>query len=78
MPIAKVQKSREPLWKCSDEKANKKGILHTVYAVNGDEYTGEWLNNKKHGKFFTLLITLSIIKQSCCLYGFGQKTLEIC
>jgi hypothetical protein len=50
MPIAKVPKSREPLWKFSDEKANKKGVLHTVYSVNGDEYTGEWLSNKKHGK----------------------------
>jgi hypothetical protein len=55
MPIVKVEKSREPLWKCSDEKANKRGIRHTVFSVNGDEYTGEWLNNKKHGyKFFFL------------------------
>jgi len=50
MPLYKYPKSREPIWKCNDEKANKKGIRHTVYSVNGDEYTGEWLENKKHGK----------------------------
>jgi len=48
MPLLKPPKSAEP-WKCSDELAQKKGILHTVYSINGDEYTGEWLNNKKHG-----------------------------
>ena len=48
MPFLKSPRRDEP-WKCSDELAQKKGILHTVYSVNGDEYTGEWLNNKKHG-----------------------------
>jgi len=48
MPFLKSPKRPES-WKCSDELAQKKGILHTVYSINGDEYTGEWLNNKKHG-----------------------------
>ena len=48
MPFLKSPKGGEP-WKCSDELAQKKGILNTVYSINGDEYTGEWLNNKKHG-----------------------------
>jgi len=50
MPFLKAPKTRQPLWRCSDERAQKKGVLHTIYSVNGDEYTGEWLNNKKHGK----------------------------
>jgi len=55
MPILKSPKGREP-WKCNDELAQKTGILHTVYSINGDEYTGEWLNNKKHGIDIFLLI----------------------
>jgi hypothetical protein len=50
MPFLKTPKPRQPKWKCSDELAQKKGFLHTIYSVNGDEYTGEWLNNLKHGK----------------------------
>ncbi|XP_013403272.1 MORN repeat-containing protein 3-like [Lingula anatina] len=50
MPHLKEPKVTEPLWKDWDYKAQKKGIRHTVYSVNGDEYTGEWLDNKKHGK----------------------------
>ncbi|XP_033123252.1 MORN repeat-containing protein 3-like [Anneissia japonica] len=50
MPHMKPAKKTQPLWKEWDFKAQKKGIHHTVYEVNGDEYTGEWLDNKKHGK----------------------------
>lgn len=50
MPRLKQPKLYEPLWKEWDYKANKKGLHHTVYSVNGDQYTGDWLNNKKHGK----------------------------
>ena len=50
MPITKVPKKTQPLWKEWDYKAQKKGVRNTVYSVNGDEYTGEWLDNKKHGK----------------------------
>lgn len=50
MPHLKEAKQSEPLWKEWDRSAQKKGIRHTVYAVNGDEYTGDWLDNKKDGK----------------------------
>lgn len=43
-------KEKQPLWKLNNEKADKKGFRNTVYSVNGNEYTGEWLNNKRHGK----------------------------
>ncbi|XP_061820753.1 MORN repeat-containing protein 3-like [Nerophis lumbriciformis] len=32
-----------------DHKAKKSGLRGTVFAVNGDNYTGQWLDNKKHG-----------------------------
>lgn len=38
------------MWKVWDYKAQKKGLHHTVYSVNEDQYTGEWLDNKKDGK----------------------------
>lgn len=50
MPQLKKPKTFEPLWKEWDYLANKKGLHHTVYSVNGDQYTGDWLNNKKHGR----------------------------
>jgi len=50
MPYKKVPRKKQPLWKEWDYKAQKKGVRNTVYSVNGDEYTGEWLDNKKHGK----------------------------
>lgn len=50
MPITKQPKKSEPLWKDWDYKAQKKGVHHTVYSVNGDQYTGEWDDNKKNGE----------------------------
>ncbi|XP_040981646.1 MORN repeat-containing protein 3 [Aquila chrysaetos chrysaetos] len=50
MPIVKYRGATEPLWHEWDRKAQKCGLRHTVYAVNGDQYTGEWLDNLKHGK----------------------------
>ena len=50
MPRLKEPKLYEPLWKEWDYKADKSGLRHTVYNVNGDQYTGEWLHNKKHGR----------------------------
>ena len=46
----KKPREKQPLWKEWDYNANKRGVRHTVYSVNGDEYTGEWLDNLKHGK----------------------------
>lgn len=48
--MLKEARVKEPLWKDNDYKAQKKGIRNTVYSVNGDQYTGEWLNNLKDGK----------------------------
>lgn len=32
------------------EIASKRcGLRHTIFSVNGDKYTGEWLNDMKHG-----------------------------
>lgn len=50
MPIVKYPRTVDPLWYEWDRKAQKCGLRHTVYAVNGDRYTGEWLDNLKHGK----------------------------
>eukprot|EP00794_Sanderia_malayensis_P013877 gene13877-15325_t len=50
MPLRKEPKNFQPLWKNWDAEAQKKGQRNTVYFVNGDQYTGEWDNNKKNGK----------------------------
>ena len=50
MPHLKSQQKTEPPWKEWDRKAQKEGLRHTVYYVNGDEYTGEWSNNLHEGK----------------------------
>ncbi|XP_070485168.1 MORN repeat-containing protein 3 isoform X3 [Equus przewalskii] len=50
MPISKCLLKSEPLWKEWDQKAQKNGLRHQVYAVNGDCYVGEWKDNMKHGK----------------------------
>ncbi|XP_028680107.1 MORN repeat-containing protein 3 [Erpetoichthys calabaricus] len=50
MPHLMKSRQREPLWTEWDKKAQKSGLRHTVYYVGGDKYTGEWLDNKKHGK----------------------------
>ncbi|XP_062038654.1 MORN repeat-containing protein 3 isoform X2 [Lepus europaeus] len=50
MPISKCPKKSETLWKEWDRKAQKNGLRHQVFAVNGDHYVGEWKDNMKHGK----------------------------
>ena len=62
MPFLHKPKEREPLWKEWDYLAQKKGVRHTVYSVNGNEYTGEWLDNKKDGRFFTFFSSLFIYR----------------
>ncbi|XP_029921821.1 MORN repeat-containing protein 3 isoform X1 [Myripristis murdjan] len=49
MQYLKTQKS-QPLSQLWHIKTQRCGLRHTVYSANGDEYTGEWLDNKKHGK----------------------------
>lgn len=58
MPHIKPSRQHEPLWKEWDKKADKQGLRHTVYSVNGDEFTGEWLANKKHGKTYLFVLIL--------------------
>ena len=50
MPLLKTGKRREPNWKEWDKLAQKEGLLAPITAVNGDIYTGEWKDNKKHGQ----------------------------
>ncbi|XP_021042831.1 MORN repeat-containing protein 3 [Mus pahari] len=50
MPVTKCPRKVEPLWKGWDRKAQKNGLRHQVFAVNGDHYVGEWKGNLKHGK----------------------------
>lgn len=54
MPISKCPQKSETLWKAWDQKAQKNGLRHQVYAVNGDRYVGEWKDNMKHGEWGTL------------------------
>uniref|UniRef100_A0A3P8UNE4 MORN repeat-containing protein 3 n=2 Tax=Cynoglossus semilaevis TaxID=244447 RepID=A0A3P8UNE4_CYNSE len=50
MPYIKTSPKKLPLTKQLDLKAQKCGLRHTVFAPNGDQYTGEWLDDRKHGK----------------------------
>ena len=68
MPITKQPKLKEPLWKEWDCKAQKKGQHHTVYSVNGDEYVGDWENNKKNGK------GTKVWKSTGCIYDGDWKS----
>ena len=54
MPIFKCPQKSEPLWKEWDKKAQKNGLRHQVFVVNGDHYVGEWKDNMKHGKWGVL------------------------
>lgn len=50
MPYFKTSKKNLPLSTLLDIKSQKSGPRCTVFSVNGNEYTGEWLDNKKHGE----------------------------
>ena len=60
MPITKQAKKREPLWKEWDVLAQKEGVRKTINFVNGDEYTGEWKDNKKHGQWVATVATVYV------------------
>ncbi|XP_077365840.1 MORN repeat-containing protein 3-like [Festucalex cinctus] len=49
MPFLKKARLNLPRSTVLDNKAKKSGLRGTIFAVNGDNYTGEWLDNKKHG-----------------------------
>lgn len=50
MPMSKCLKKSECPWKGWDQKTQKNGLRHQVYAVSGDCYVGEWKDNMKHGE----------------------------
>lgn len=50
MPFLKRPPTSPPLSTLLDIKSQKCGLRHTVFSASGNEYTGEWQNNKKHGK----------------------------
>jgi hypothetical protein len=45
-----------PPWKEAEAKSLKSGLRATVHLVGGDEYTGEWLADKKHGRVSSTFI----------------------
>lgn len=50
MPFLKRPPTSPPLSTLLDIKSQKCGLRHTVFSASGNEYTGEWQNNKKHGE----------------------------
>lgn len=83
MPIFKCPQKSEPLWKEWDQKAQKNGLRHQVFAVNGDHYVGEWKDNMKHGKWGALRASgMSVgsgprwttgAKEAACRAHWGHK-----
>ncbi|KAM9775105.1 MORN repeat-containing protein 3-like [Syngnathus typhle] len=49
MPFLKKARLSLPRATVIDKAAKKSGLRGTIFSVNGDNYTGEWLDNKKHG-----------------------------
>ncbi|XP_047228670.1 MORN repeat-containing protein 3 [Girardinichthys multiradiatus] len=50
MPFFKSFKKSLPTSVQKDLKSQRCGLRHTVYSVSGNEYTGEWLEDEKHGR----------------------------
>lgn len=50
MPYIKTSQTHLPFSAWLDVKSQKCGLRHTVFSVSGNEYTGEWQDNKKHGE----------------------------
>ncbi|CAG5867427.1 unnamed protein product [Menidia menidia] len=50
MPYMKPLKTNPQSSTLKDVKSQKCGLRHTVFSVSGNEYTGEWQHDKKHGK----------------------------
>lgn len=48
MQYLKAAHKKQPL--VCDKKAQISGLRHTIYSISGNAYTGEWQDNKKHGK----------------------------
>ena len=67
MPLRKQPREVEPLWREWDHKAQKSGQRHTVYWVSGDQFTGEWADNKKNGEQTKKYKYLILKKRRICL-----------
>ncbi len=70
MPYIKTSQKSQPLSTLLEIKSQKCGLRRTVFSVNGNEYTGEWQDNKKHGE---MLFSVSLIvetHQHVCEYKF--------
>ncbi|XP_034566206.1 MORN repeat-containing protein 3 [Notolabrus celidotus] len=71
MPYFKTVRNQAPPSSLLDIKSQKCGLRHTVFSANGNEYTGEWKDNKKHGE------GAQIWKQSGAIYDgdwkFGKR-----
>jgi len=50
MPLRKPPPPAEQRWKQAERKGKRTGLLKTVYATNGEKYTGEWAQDCRHGK----------------------------
>lgn len=53
MPYIKKSHKTQPLSTLLDIKSRKSGLRCTVFSVSGNEYTGEWQDNKKHGEILS-------------------------
>ncbi|XP_055461981.1 MORN repeat-containing protein 3 isoform X2 [Psammomys obesus] len=69
MPVTKYPKKAEPLWKKWEQKAQKNGRRHQVFAVNGDHYEGEWSDNLKHGKGTQFLKKSGVVYEGDWKFG---------
>ncbi|KAF7217052.1 MORN repeat-containing protein 3 [Nothobranchius furzeri] len=70
MPNYKLTK-KTSVSRLKEMKSQKCVLRHTVFSVNGNQYNGEWLNNKKHGK------GIQVWKQAGAIYDgewkFGKR-----
>lgn len=68
MPYIKTSQKSQPLSTLLDIKSQKCGLRRTVFSINGNEYTGEWQDSKKHGE---ILFSVSFVvekHQRICEY----------
>lgn len=49
MSLIKKLRTKESRWTALEKKSQKNGLQHTFFSLNGDQYTGEWKDNLRHG-----------------------------
>ena len=77
MPIQKVGRKTEPLWKEWDRLAQKDGKKETVYAICGDEYIGEWKDNLKHGRYNLYIFSYTCTCDCTCSVAASRPQLSL-